>query len=140
MARKTKAQKFSKMIGMSIILASLQFSIASVEMSSKFSVASFSTNDDTLQRAADALRLFMYIAIMWTVACSLVMYSTNGWLGALSGLLANALIVAWIFGSYYHSFVLASKRNKVKFPCIFGVPKENQKGCDENVYIMPSGQ
>lgn len=45
------------MIGFAVMLASIQFSVGSVEMSSKFSVASFCKDQTTLQRAADALRM-----------------------------------------------------------------------------------
>ena len=44
-----------KLIGKSILFASMQFAIGSVEMSSKFSVKNFSKDQDTLQNAADAL-------------------------------------------------------------------------------------
>ena len=43
-----------KLIGKSILFASMQFAIGSVEMSSKFSVKNFSKDQDTLQNAADS--------------------------------------------------------------------------------------
>lgn len=42
-------------IGTAILFSSLQFSVASVEMSSKYSVKNFSKDQKTLQHAADAL-------------------------------------------------------------------------------------
>ena len=44
-----------KLMGKAILLASIQASIGSVEMSSKFSVINFSKDQRTLQAAADAL-------------------------------------------------------------------------------------
>ena len=43
-----------EMLGEAILFASIQFSIGSVEMSSKFSVKNFCSDQDTLQNAADA--------------------------------------------------------------------------------------
>jgi hypothetical protein len=139
---KTQAQRVAKMIGMALMLASLQFAIGSVEMSSKFSVASFATNDETLQRAADALRYFMYVALLWTLACMIVLFSSYGWIGALSGFLANALIIAWIWGSYYHSFRLAVKRNKLVMPCLWSTPdsdttsKRSGRDSDSTFFVV----
>ena len=43
---------YYKTIGEAILFASIQFSIGSVEMSSKFSVMNFSKDQETLQNAA----------------------------------------------------------------------------------------
>ena len=48
---------YYKAIGEAILFASIQFSIGSVEMSSKFSVMNFSKDQETLQKAT---RLFKY--------------------------------------------------------------------------------
>lgn len=64
------------------ILLFIQAAIGSVEMSSRFSVMNFSKDQDTLQNAADALRSYLYVAFMWTLATVLVMYSQYGYYGA----------------------------------------------------------
>jgi len=113
-----KESKWASLIGFAVMLASIQFSVGSVEMSSKFSVASFAKDQITLQRAADALRMYMYIALLWTAACCLVLFGAYGWMGATFGLVANMLVVAWIFASYFHSFKLACTRHSLEMPSI----------------------
>ena len=54
-------------IGSAILFSSLQFSVASVEMSSKYSVKNFSKDQTTLQHAADSLSDYIYIGTLWTI-------------------------------------------------------------------------
>lgn len=106
-------------VGKAIFLAAISTSIGSVEMSSKFSVMNFSKDQVTLQRAADALRGYIYIAVIWTLATVLVLYASDGWFGAWMGLIANALIMAWIIGSYMYAFRVAANTYGLQVPCIF---------------------
>ena len=48
--------ELAKIVAKAVFYASIQASIGSVEMSSKFSVLNFSKDQEILQRAADALR------------------------------------------------------------------------------------
>ena len=109
----------SEVIGQSILLASMQAAIGSVEMSSKFSVLSFAKDQDTLQRAADALTSYLIIAFIWTLGTSMILYSEFGNLGLFYSLLTNAVIVGWIFVSYWKAFQLAAKRNNLQMPKLF---------------------
>ena len=55
---------YYKAVGEAIVFASIQFSIGSVEMSSKFSVMNFSKDQETLQNAAYALTDYLKIALL----------------------------------------------------------------------------
>lgn len=112
--------KCAKVIGMSLFYASMQAALGSVEMSSKFSVKNFSKDQETLQNAADALREYLVIALVWTVATMLIQGSQYGWLGATTALLANALFVMWIYFSYKRAFAQAAKKGNLKLPRIIG--------------------
>ena len=70
-----KPINWPKMLGQSIFYSSIQAAIGSVEMSSKFSVINFCKDQETLQNAADALKNYMFVAVMWTLATMLVMFS-----------------------------------------------------------------
>jgi len=106
------------MIGEAILLASMQFSIGSVEMSSKFSVKNFSKNQETLQNAADALSDYMRIGILWTIGLSIMFYARYDKIGAAMSVIMNLLIIAWIYFSYKQAFEVASKNENLKFPTI----------------------
>ena len=100
----SKKSSAAKIIGKGILLGSIQVAIGSVEMSSKFSVLSFAKDQDTLQRAADALTSYIIIGLFWAIGSSLVLYGSYGILGVVSGMVSNLLIMLWIIGSYLHAF------------------------------------
>jgi hypothetical protein len=107
-----------KMIGEAILLASIQFSIGSVEMSSKFSVKNFSKDQETLQNAADALSDYLKIGIFWAIGVTIMLYSNHGVLGAISAIIANLLIIVWIYVSYIQSFKMAAEKYNLIMPKI----------------------
>ncbi len=107
-----------KMIGEAILLASIQFSIGSVEMSSKFSVKNFSKDQETLQNAADALSDYLKISIFWTFGVAALLYSNYGIKGAISAIIANTLIIVWVYVSYIQSFKIASDKYNLVTPVI----------------------
>jgi len=108
-----------KMLGQAIFYSSIQAAIGSVEMSSRFSVMNFSRDQDTLQNAADALRSYMYIATLWTAATVMVMYSQYGLWGGVTGLVANAIYVGWIYFSYLNAFKKAAAKYGLQVPTVW---------------------
>lgn len=110
---------FFKVLGKAILLASMQFSIGSVEMSSKFSVMNFSKDQETLQRASDSLTHYLIVSTLWTAGTCFLLYSNYGSRGLAINLLANLGIVAWIVISYIVAFKYAAKHNGLRFPKLF---------------------
>ena len=106
------------MLGEAILLASMQFSIGSVEMSSKFSVKNFSKNQETLQNAADALSDYMKIGILWTIGLSIMFYARYDKIGAAMSIIMNILIISWIYFSYKNAFDVACKNENLKQPSV----------------------
>jgi hypothetical protein len=119
----------SEVIGQSILLASMQAAIGSVEMSSKFSVLSFAKDQDTLQRAADALTSYLIIAAVWAIGTSMILYSEFGMIGLFYSMLTNIVIVGWIFGSYWKAFKIAACRNNLQMPKLFSSASLEDKKC-----------
>ena len=113
-----KQHEYFEMFGEAILLASMQFAIGSVEMSSKFSVKNFSKDQETLQNAADALSDYLRIAVMWTVGLGVLFYARYNAPGVIMSLLMNILIVAWIYYSYIHSFEIAAKMYNLQMPTV----------------------
>jgi hypothetical protein len=111
-------KEYYELFGEAVLLASMQFAIGSVEMSSKFSVKNFSKDQETLQNAADALADYMRIAIMWTIGLSMLFYAKYGRLGFIMSIITNTLIVAWIYYSYINAFTIAMVNNNLKQPTI----------------------
>ena len=105
-----------KMIGEAILLASIQFSIGSVEMSSKFSVKNFSKDQETLQNAADALSDYLKIAIFWTIGVTILLQANYGIAGAISAIIVNLAIIVWVYVSYLQSFKIADEKYNLAMP------------------------
>ena len=116
---KIPKKKYWKMLGNAILLASIQASIGSVEMSSKFSVVNFSKDQETLQGAADALTGYLFIALIWTIGSAMISYGQYSIPGLITSLLANLVLVGWIYFSYLHSFRVAKDKYNLKFPKVW---------------------
>lgn len=110
----------AKTVAKAIFYASIQASIGSVEMSSKFSVMNFSKDQETLQRAADALRSYILVGGVWTIGTILALYGSHGWCGAWVGLAANLVMLGWIIASYMKAFKEAAIKYNLKDPVVFG--------------------
>ena len=104
------------MLGEAILLASMQFSIGSVEMSSKFSVKNFSKDQETLQNAADALSDYIRIGLFWTFGLTILFYAKFDKVGAAVCVITNLLIIAWIYFSYMNAFNIACSNNSLQCP------------------------
>lgn len=118
-----------EMLGEAILFASIQFSIGSVEMSSKFSVKNFCSDQPTLQNAADALSDYLKISIIWTIGVILLLYSKYKWMGALAGIVSNLIVILWIYLSYMSAFKSAvNKNNQLVMPSI-NIFRSNSMTC-----------
>ena len=107
---------FAKILGKAILLASIQASIGSVEMSSKFSVINFSKDQETLQAASNALTGYIFVGIVWTAGAVLISYGQHGIPGLVTALIANLIMMVWIIWSYVFAFECAAKKYGLKFP------------------------
>lgn len=118
----TVAINWPIMIGEGILFSSMEASLASVEMSSKFSVINFCKDQETLQNAADALRGYLIIGCMWMIGTILVMYAQYGIAGAVTALVCNMIYVLWIHISYINSFKIAAEKYGLVEPYVFFKP------------------
>jgi len=112
-------KRFFKLVGNAILLASIQASIGSVEMSSKFSVVNFSKDQRTLQAAADALTGYIFIGVIWMVGSIMINFGQYGMSGLIASFIANLVMMGWIFISYLQAFQVAVKRYNLKYPILF---------------------
>lgn len=110
--------EFLKILGKAILLSSIGFSVASVEMSSKFSVRSFAKDAETLQRASDALDGYNLVGGLWMLGVCLLMYGQYGTLGLHMAILCNAAVILWINLSYWHAFKQAARDGNIPYPKI----------------------
>lgn len=114
-----RGREIAKVIGKAIFYSSIQASWGSVEMSSKYSVLNFSKDQETLQRAANALRSYFVIGVIWTAGTILALYASHGMLGAIAGIISNIVMMGWIILSYQDAFKKAAKDNKLQTPTVF---------------------
>lgn len=119
MSLHSSKQSLSSLVGLAIFLGGMQFSIGSVEMSSRFSVENFGTDQKTLQNAANALSTYFVIGLFWTLATCLVLYADHGMTGIIWGLIMNFMFMGWIVISYYLTFKRTAKNNGLNVPKLF---------------------
>lgn len=118
-ATMSRSQKIAKIIGKSILLAGFLVALASVEMSSRFSVLNFAKQQDTLQNAANALSAFTVIGIVWAIGATAVLYSSYELPGLVAGLISNGVIMGWIVVSYRAAFDRAALENGLERPKMY---------------------
>ena len=110
------SQETAKIIAKALFYSSIQASIGSVLLSSSYSVRNFSKDQSTLQRAADALKGYVIMSIVWTIATMLALYGAYGCFGALVGLAANLAMIAWIVITYFQAFKDCVKEHNLTMP------------------------
>lgn len=114
--------QYSIIFGEALILASIQFAIASVEQSSRFSIASFAKDQTTLDNAGDALQSYVTIALFWTLGSTLIMYGKYDGVGFFASIFANFFIIFWIVYTYQSMFRKIVKVNpSLTMPALFGI-------------------
>ena len=107
-----------KLIGKAVLLSATSFSIGSVTMSSTFSVENFSNTQEILQRAADSLVQYTWIALLWCAGCSSLLYASYGLQGLVISIVCNFAIIGWIWHSYVRAFRNAAEKHKLKMPSL----------------------
>ena len=125
--------KIFEVMGNAILLASIQASIGSVEMSSKFSVVNFSKDQRTLQAAADALTGYLLIGTVWMIGSVFISYGEYGCSGLVASLIANTVIMGWIILSYLQAFNIASKTYKLEYPRLFRFSSSERSNYDDRM-------
>lgn len=109
----------TKLIGQTILFATIQSIIGSVEMSNKFCLISVTKDQETLQRAADGLTLYIIFGLFWTLGNASYFYSVYKNSGLLYALISNIFMMVIIAGNYINLFYKASKQYNLKFPNLF---------------------
>lgn len=117
-SEKSSGKSLANTVAKAIFYASIQASIGSVEMSSKFSVMNFSKDQETLQRAADALKSYIIVGSVWSIGTVLALYSSHGWCGAWVGLTSNIVMMTWIIVSYIKAFNEAAEKYGLQKPVL----------------------
>ena len=105
-----------KVIGKAMMLGAQQFAVGSVLMSSSYSVKNFSKDQDTLQSAADAMVSYIYVGMLWTLANALVLGASYGRNGAIAAVVANAMVMIWIYIVYVKAFKTAAGMYGLRYP------------------------
>lgn len=106
-------------LGESLLLSSIQVALASVEMSSRFSVLNFSKDQTTLQNACNALTSYVIVGSIFTLGAVLVLYASFGLKGGIICALVNVSVMLWITLSYRGAFRKAADIHGLEEPEMF---------------------
>jgi len=109
----------TRLIGQVFLFATIQSIIGSVEMSNKFCLISVTKDQETLQRAADGLTLYIIFALFWTFGNVTFFYSKYKLTGFWYALVVNLFMMLIIILNYLNLFKKAVKQYDLKFPKLF---------------------
>lgn len=90
-------------------------------MSSKYSVINFSKDQTTLQAASNALTGYMIISMIWMIGSAMISYGQFSYPGLITSIIANLVLVGWIYFSYIYAFQVAARRYGLTFPKLFRI-------------------
>jgi hypothetical protein len=108
-----------QMFAEAIMYSSIQFAIASVEMSSSFSVKNFAKDQETLNNAKEALFNYMKVGLYWTLGNVILLYCKYGTMGAVAGFATNLAILGWMSHNYHKAFQFAVDKHNLIMPKFF---------------------
>lgn len=89
------------------------------EMSSKYSVINFSKDQATLQAAANALTGYLIISMVWMTGSAMISFGQYSYGGLITSMIANLVLVGWIYFSYIYAFNIAAKKYGLEPPKLF---------------------
>jgi len=98
------------LISEALLYGSIQWSIASVSMSSSFSVRNFSKDQTTLNHAIEALAEYIKVGLIWTILVTALMWYNHGVKGVVISVVMNLLIMGWLWYTYNDAFCAAAHK------------------------------
>ena len=115
---RSKLQNLSRLIGTALFFSVLQFSIGNIQLIHKTNVAKINTQEDLDSFAVD-LKVYLMIAITWTIIAMLILYGEHGIKGMILGFCTNTIIILLISISYSRAINIAVKKNNLINTTIF---------------------
>lgn len=108
------------LIDRSIVYAGIQLAIGALYVSSTLQIRYGTDTEQKLHDTVSALRGYVFVATLIVVGSVILMYITDGILGAILTLVMNLVPMLWLAGSIYVEITTMAKRLGVKVPQIFG--------------------
>ena len=105
-----------KAIGHAIVYSSISFAVASVEIPDKFTLLTAAKTQSELQKACDALSIYVRIGALLTLGSTLILWNTDGAEGGIYSILMNGLVMLWIYWSYMDAFRNVAEKRGLEMP------------------------
>ncbi len=116
-----KPSSLTLIAGEALLFSAMQFSLGSVELSSKFSVRNFTKDQETMNNAVRALKDYNVVALVWTIGVALMFGGIHGWTGLIASVVFNFAFVLWINLTYFAAFHEAAQKFNLTVPSMFSV-------------------
>lgn len=98
---------YHQLYGQVLGFAAIQATIGSLELSTPLSIATSVKTSQHLEIVRQEMRSYLIIACIFTAGTSLYLYAGHGWLGALSNILINIIVISWIYYEHNKAIRLA---------------------------------
>jgi hypothetical protein len=107
-------KNLSKVIGKSLFYASIQVAISSMEMGSKYVVKDFIKDQRTLDEMISSLKTYIIVGVIWLTATAFILHSDYGMTGLVCGVIANLVIMSWLYVGYYRTIRKAARKYNLR--------------------------
>jgi len=105
--------QIGEICGEALLFGAVQAALAALEMGSRFAVVKSCRTQDVIDNGMTCLHNYLFLAFLWTMGTSLILYGNYGIVGFIIGFIANLLYIIWIYYEYSTIFANAAKKYKL---------------------------
>lgn len=88
-------------VGRVIFYATIQISFASFILGSAAGIKTQYHNKPNTKVYRNYFHQYLYVAIIYSLGISLILWETHGWIGLLASIIGNSLVIIWVY-YFYH--------------------------------------
>lgn len=96
--------KWPELIGKIMVTSVVQVSLAALELPPRIGIRKYVTTQDDARAFIGEMHAYIFIATIWAIGTSLLVYVSHYHLGAFLNLFMNLLIMYWIVSRRYTAY------------------------------------
>jgi len=106
----SRKHPYELLFGEIFAFAALQATIGSLELPSSLSIVTSVKSHDDIELVRKETRTYLFIAIAFALGTSLYLYADYEWIGAITNMIVNVVIIIWIYYEHNEAIKLAIRR------------------------------
>lgn len=101
---------YELLFGEIFVFVALQATIGSLELASPLSIVTSVKVPEDIELVRKEMRTYLFIAIAFALGTSLYLYADYEWMGAITNMIVNVIIIIWIYYEHNEAIKLAIRR------------------------------